>query len=244
MAVLIFLGKLGILIAIGVSLLLWGLSRLLGTARAKDIVEKLALLLASVMIAVLLGEVVVRIALKGITTTGDSGSYFARRWASEHVHFNSSGFREREFEFTKPRGSYRIAVIGDSYTFGQGIEKAERFSDLLELELGREHRRIEVLNFGSLCRWPSFYFRRPMIPRAVIPRSRIPSAIFMNGCWRFAHKGRSPVSTCDPTWPLTRIAATIEECMSIASTGILARSPTGLRRMCFWSDSATLGYRV
>ena len=61
--VLIFLGKLGILIAIGVSLLLWGLSRLLGTARAKNVMQNLALLLASVMIAVLLGEVVVRIAL-------------------------------------------------------------------------------------------------------------------------------------------------------------------------------------
>src|SRR5437870_1154939 len=100
-AVLIFLGKLGMLIAIGVSLLLWGLSRLLGTARTKDIMEKLALLLASVLIAVLLGEVVARIALRGITSTGDNSSYFARRWASEHVHFNSSGFREREFEFTK-----------------------------------------------------------------------------------------------------------------------------------------------
>jgi hypothetical protein len=96
----------------------------------------------------LLGEVVVRIALKGITSTGDNSSYFARRWTSEHVHLNTSGFREREYELTKSRGSYRIAVIGDSYTFGQGIEKAERFSDLLELDLNRERRQIEVLNFG------------------------------------------------------------------------------------------------
>ena len=52
--------------------------------------------------------VVVRVALRGIASTGDNSSYFARRWASEHVHFNSSGFREREFEFTKPRGSYHL----------------------------------------------------------------------------------------------------------------------------------------
>src|SRR5262249_29981590 len=144
----IFLGKLVMVIAIGVSLLLWGLSRLFGTSRAKDILEKLALLLASVMIAAVLGEVGVRVALRRITSTGDNSSYFARRWAAEHVHFNSSGFREREFELTKPEGFYRIAVIADSYTLGQGIEKAERFSDLLESELQRGHRHIEVLNFG------------------------------------------------------------------------------------------------
>jgi GDSL-like lipase/acylhydrolase family protein len=146
--VLIFLGKLGVLIAIGVSLLVWGSSRLFGTARAKDLMGKLALLLTSVMIAVVVGEFVVRAALSAITTTGDNSSYFARRWVSGHVRLNSSGFREREFEFTKPQGRYRIAVIGDSYTFGQGIEEAERFSNLLERELSREHRGVEVLNFG------------------------------------------------------------------------------------------------
>jgi len=36
-------------------------------------------------------------------------------------------------------------VIGDSFTWGQGIEAAERFSNLLEGSLGP---RYEVLNFG------------------------------------------------------------------------------------------------
>jgi hypothetical protein len=148
---LIFLGKLGGLSGIAVALLVWGSSRLIGAARTKDLMGKLALLLASVGIAMVMGEFAVRMALSGITSTSDNSSYFARRWASGHVRLNSAGFREREFEFANRQGRHRIAVIGDSYTFGQGIEEDERFSNLLERQLTRirqGHREVEVLNFG------------------------------------------------------------------------------------------------
>jgi lysophospholipase L1-like esterase len=56
---------------------------------------------------------------------------------------NRLGYREREIPAKGQR--YRVAVVGDSFTWGQGIEVAERFSNLLEASVGP---RIEVLNFG------------------------------------------------------------------------------------------------
>jgi lysophospholipase L1-like esterase len=62
-----------------------------------------------------------------------------------HVSFNSLGFREREIG-PKDSNRYRIAVIGDSFTAGNGIEERDRFSNLIERFLGPQY---EVLNFGK-----------------------------------------------------------------------------------------------
>jgi hypothetical protein len=57
---------------------------------------------------------------------------------------NSLGFRERPIEPKDPN-RFRIAVIGDSFSWGQGLRDHERFSNLLDTQLGA---RYEVLNFG------------------------------------------------------------------------------------------------
>jgi lysophospholipase L1-like esterase len=44
-----------------------------------------------------------------------------------------------------PKTGYRIAVVGDSITWGQGIEEGDRFSNLMQDALGPAY---EVLNFG------------------------------------------------------------------------------------------------
>jgi hypothetical protein len=51
----------------------------------------------------------------------------------------------------KPAGSYRLAVIGDSLTYGGGVSVEARFSNLLERRLNERAgpgRRYEVFNFG------------------------------------------------------------------------------------------------
>jgi lysophospholipase L1-like esterase len=60
------------------------------------------------------------------------------------VSLNALGFREREIAPKDPK-RYRIVVIGDSLTFGNGVEEHDRFSNLLEGFLGPQY---EVLNFG------------------------------------------------------------------------------------------------
>jgi len=58
------------------------------------------------------------------------------------VALNSAGFRDRERAEAKRAGVFRVAVFGDSMTWGYGVDAGERFTDRLERD------RIEVLNFG------------------------------------------------------------------------------------------------
>jgi lysophospholipase L1-like esterase len=48
---------------------------------------------------------------------------------------NAQGFRDRERVRPKPSGMYRILVLGDSVTFGFGVQPEESFTRLLEAEL-------------------------------------------------------------------------------------------------------------
>lgn len=82
---------------------------------------------------------------RDITTTSDDRGYFTIRWGRAAVRFNGQGFRERQADFGKPSGIYRIAVVGDSFTFGNGIPAEKRFSELMQHALGPG---FEVLNFG------------------------------------------------------------------------------------------------
>jgi hypothetical protein len=106
----------------------------------------------AVILSLLMGgsEFTVRWVFRDVTTTTDNWSYFARHW-HRTVRTNSYGFRERDFSLTKPRGIYRIAVIGDSIAYGQGIDEQDRFSNLIEKQLARQKgpRQYEVLNFGQ-----------------------------------------------------------------------------------------------
>jgi hypothetical protein len=114
-----------------------------------NLLKNLTLLVVTMTLALLAGEFVARMAFSGITTTADNGSYFALRWKQGNVRLNHYGFREREFPADKPPGTYRIAFIGDSYTFGQGIAEAERMSNRLEEGLRQRAPNVEVLNFGN-----------------------------------------------------------------------------------------------
>jgi len=95
-------------------------------------------------------EFALRFIFRDVTTTVDTRSFFGQRWRKT-IRQNTQGFRERNFDLLKPEGVYRIAVIGDSITFGQGIEEKDRFTNLSEKEFNSENSRrgrYEVLNFG------------------------------------------------------------------------------------------------
>lgn len=109
------------------------------------LLRTLTVFVASV-VSLVAGELVLRYSNRELTTTSDARSFFNRRWMSRAVRLNSWGFRERELTFDKPPGVYRIAVIGDSVTFGYGIPDRERFSNHLHDRLAPRGR--EVLNFG------------------------------------------------------------------------------------------------
>jgi lysophospholipase L1-like esterase len=75
--------------------------------------------------------------------------YFDARNAIVY-HINRWGFRGPDWQRTKTPGRSRVAVLGDSFTFGEGVKVEDTFCArlpaLLEPGIGRE---VEVLNLGT-----------------------------------------------------------------------------------------------
>jgi len=116
-------------------------------ARARAILAGAALALAALTVSLLAAEFVMRYAFRDVKSAADTRTYFNQR----EVEDNSLGFREREFKMDKPKDTYRIAVVGDSLTWGIGVAYGDRFSDLIEKRLTVPKRpdvRYEAINFG------------------------------------------------------------------------------------------------
>jgi hypothetical protein len=75
-------------------------------------------------------------------------------WYDDHgeyqvtVAMNSKGLRDVEHDYAKAPGTYRILVLGDSYVEALQVRLEETFPRLLEKELNRSGRRVEVVNTG------------------------------------------------------------------------------------------------
>lgn len=69
-----------------------------------------------------------------------------------YIRINSSGLRDREHTLEKPVGTFRIALLGDSYTEAMQVPAAEIYGARLEHELSNcsllAGRQVEVMNFG------------------------------------------------------------------------------------------------
>ncbi|MHC4706724.1 MAG: SGNH/GDSL hydrolase family protein [Planctomycetota bacterium] len=76
----------------------------------------------------------------------------AYHWSHEGYLINSAGFRDREYDEAKTEGTYRIIVLGDSTTAGNGVRDLDKtYTKLLEKRLNADAhpgRRFQVLNMG------------------------------------------------------------------------------------------------
>jgi len=63
---------------------------------------------------------------------------------------NAQGLRDKEYAIEKPRNTFRVAVIGDSYTMASGIKIEDAYHSLLEKRLNEEGKgsSYEFINFG------------------------------------------------------------------------------------------------
>jgi hypothetical protein len=70
---------------------------------------------------------------------------------------NSRGMRDQEYALAKPPGTFRVAVIGSSFTLPVGVEIEDAFHSLLEQRCSRERAplRCEFLNFAVGMHGPS-----------------------------------------------------------------------------------------
>ncbi len=63
---------------------------------------------------------------------------------------NSRGLRDKEYSLEKPANTFRVAVIGGSFTVPAGVEIDEAFHSILENRLNKENPDLnyEFINFG------------------------------------------------------------------------------------------------
>lgn len=104
----------------------------------------------SILIALVAAEFAARYIFRDITTASDASSYFGIRWKLANGNqLNSFDFREREIDSHGDENVFRIVVIGDSLTYGQGIDIKSRLTNRLEDMLNSNTSAYEVLNFGK-----------------------------------------------------------------------------------------------
>ncbi|HWR97515.1 MAG TPA: hypothetical protein VN317_03765 [Candidatus Methanoperedens sp.] len=83
----------------------------------------------------------------------NSNSRLEQRDFSYIQRVNNFGLRGRDISLETPPNTYRILMLGDSFTMGKGVEDDQTFSALLEKSLNAEAskcggRSVEVLNGG------------------------------------------------------------------------------------------------
>jgi lysophospholipase L1-like esterase len=66
-----------------------------------------------------------------------------------HIQTNDQGFRDNRAHIpAKQPGEYRIVVLGDSFTFGPGVEYDHLYTTLLGSRLARTHPQVKVINLA------------------------------------------------------------------------------------------------
>src|SRR3954467_713014 len=126
-------------------------------------IKNASLVVASVALAVVIGEAALRLAgfsypnfwepdpLTGSKLRpGREGGQ--RDEGRAYVKINSQGLRDREHPVAKPAGTYRIAILGDSYAEAMQVDEERAFWWLLPERLQACRfaggKKIETVNFG------------------------------------------------------------------------------------------------
>lgn len=133
-------------------------------SRRRRFRDRVLLILAGILGALVIGEIVVRVGGFGpnlhpvhaeLFTLSDDPLLRYALIPNTHagqVRINRHGFRGSDIPRRKPPGTFRIVCVGDSICFGYGVRQDETFSARLEQCLNHcfasPQRRFEVLNFG------------------------------------------------------------------------------------------------
>jgi hypothetical protein len=121
------------------------------------------LLIVSVLLTLLMVELALRLssaaemkarfqcfdAIIGKVYCDSTAGTFSRATYSNYLVINSDGMVDREYPISKPEGTLRIALLGDSFTASEYLPTEEKFEGFLEKELPKQlGKSVEILNFG------------------------------------------------------------------------------------------------
>lgn len=94
----------------------------------------------------------------GIYFTPNFKGHFAKGEISGQISINSKGCRDYEREY-EGEGKFRILALGDSFTFGHGVEFEESFLTILETSLNLKKDSFEILKCAVPGGGPIDYLR-------------------------------------------------------------------------------------
>lgn len=77
-----------------------------------------------------------------------------------HIEINQKGLRGKEFPYERVPGNKRLLVLGDSNTFGYGLEESETYPFMLGKMLGEGHEVINAAVIGYGIDQEYLFFRR------------------------------------------------------------------------------------
>jgi hypothetical protein len=131
--------------------------------RPRNLKKKLLLVSFGLLVGLVMSEIFLRVIgysyplfyqadyYRGFALRPGITGHYQREGESE-VAINSDGLRDREHAKTKPAGTIRIAVLGDSFVEAMHLPMEQTFWSLLERKLSECNalpgKQIEVINFG------------------------------------------------------------------------------------------------
>lgn len=71
---------------------------------------------------------------------------YARQEFSNEIRFNSKGLRDYEYGYEKPQGSYRILLLGSSFSQALQVPFDKTYENIVERKLKQNDKKYEVIN--------------------------------------------------------------------------------------------------
>jgi HEAT repeat protein/lysophospholipase L1-like esterase len=92
--------------------------------------------------------------------------------------FNSEGLRDRSRPLSKAQGTVRVVALGDSVTYGYGVNPAQAWPQQLEALWRSQGREVDVLNVAL----PAWSTRQQLIAYQRIARRYRPEVVLLGVC--------------------------------------------------------------
>lgn len=132
-------------------------------SRTRRFFAKLLLILVGFLLGGIVAEIALRVAgysypefytrdeVRGSSLLPGAEGWY-RTEGEAYVRINSEGLRDQEHAIAKPEGTFRIAILGDSYCEAFSVSLEEAFWSVMKRKLEEcdpfQGKKIELINFG------------------------------------------------------------------------------------------------